>query len=162
MGGGRGVSNLPGRGWVINGCVTMKKPPPSTRFWGEWGGTTPWATHRWILLACCWSSVFFKIFFPGGRKGWFGVHTCIRCFTLNLQCTLYTCRQNVKALPQPQIRQSAGLSLQSSEWLPPPPHPRPSVAPPPIGSKGGGKLTLAGKGARGANSNEETDTLGIA
>jgi len=37
----------------------------------ERGGerVTPRATHRGRLLGCCCSSVFFKIFYPGGRKG---------------------------------------------------------------------------------------------
>jgi hypothetical protein len=50
--------------------------------------------------------------------------------------------------------QNARLSLQSSEFAPPAPHPQASV-PPPFGSKD----TLAGEGAWGSNSDEGTVTL---
>ncbi len=57
--------------------------------------------------------------------------------------------------PTPQSRQSARLSLQSSDLAPPPPHPQASVAPPPL-VPGGGTHQLGGEGAGGANSDEGT------
>jgi hypothetical protein len=57
----------------------------------------------------------------------------------------------------PQGRQSARLSLQSSELAPPAPLPT-SECVPPLRSKGGTHF-FAGEGAVGANSDEGTDTL---
>jgi hypothetical protein len=56
------------------------------------------------------------------------------------------------AVQCPQSRQSARHSLQSSEFAP-----HASVAPPLLFQ--GGTHSLAGKGAGGANSDEQTDTL---
>jgi hypothetical protein len=49
------------------------------------------------------------------------------------------------------------LFFQSSERVPPPPHPQASVAPTPFGVKGERHTRLRGRGY--PNSDEETDTL---
>jgi hypothetical protein len=67
-------------------------------------------------------------------------------------------KQPVREVP-PQSRQSARLSLQSSELAPHPSSPS-ECCPPPFGSGGGGgAYSLAGEGAGGAKSDEGTDTL---
>jgi hypothetical protein len=66
-------------------------------------------------------------------------------------------RQMRRVDHQLQNRQSARLSLPSSELTPPPPHPQASV--PPFGSRGGHtRLRERGAGG-GGNSDEGTDTL---
>jgi hypothetical protein len=55
-----------------------------------------------------------------------------------------------------QNRQSARLSLQSSELAPSPRYPQASVAPPPPYAPRGGAYSLAVEGAGGANPDEET------
>jgi hypothetical protein len=57
-------------------------------------------------------------------------------------------------------RQSARLSLQSSEVGPPVPSPA-SECCPPLWFRGGGTHSLSEEGAQVANSDEGTDTLGI-
>jgi hypothetical protein len=57
-----------------------------------------------------------------------------------------------------QSRQSARLSLQSSEFGPAIPLPADQCCPPPT-LVSGGKHSLAGEGVYGPNSNEGTDTV---
>ncbi len=51
-----------------------------------------------------------------------------------------------------------GGRFESSELGPPPLRPQESVAPPPLGSKGGDTLACGG-GSGGTNSDEESDTM---
>jgi hypothetical protein len=54
---------------------------------------------------------------------------------------------------------SATLLSSRPNWVPAPPHPQGSAAPPPYGSKGGDTPACGGGGAGGPNYDEGTDTL---
>jgi hypothetical protein len=51
-----------------------------------------------------------------------------------------------------------GFLFSRRNWVPPPPHPLASVAPPPLGPRGGDTLAR-GRGAGGTYSEEGTDTV---
>ncbi len=71
---------------------------------------------------------------------------------------MHSCIQKISLCAKAQSIQSARLSFQSSDWVPQPPHPQGSVAPPPFDSKGGDPLA-EGEGVERPIPTAEVQTL---